>query len=112
MESNLQERRQDIEILRVFSVFGIVWYHSNVVGGDYAYSGLIFFVILSAYLSGPAKLDFRLDFLMRAQRLLVPWLIWYFVYGLVNVIRGRPLVDTSNGLIAGILQGPSIHLSH
>jgi hypothetical protein len=97
--------RQDIELFRILSAFGIVWFHSHLGGGDIGYSGLVYFIILSLYLSGDGQ-----NVIQRSKRLLVPWLFWTLFYGSVNLFRNEPFINTSNGLIAGLLTGSMIHL--
>ena len=41
---------------------------------------------------------------------MIPWIIWFAIYGLWNALSGRPLIEHQNGIIAGILVGPSVHL--
>ncbi|PKL39693.1 MAG: hypothetical protein CVV44_05580 [Spirochaetae bacterium HGW-Spirochaetae-1] len=97
--------RQDIELFRILSAFGIVWFHSHLKGGDIGYSGLLYFIILSLYLSGDNH-----SVIQRSKRLLIPWLFWSFSYGFLNIITTKPFLDISNGVLAGLLAGPHIHL--
>lgn len=99
--------RQDIELLRILSAFGIVWFHSKISGSNYGYAGLIFFLILSVYLGGGQK---NISLQKRARRLLIPWCVWFVFYGAINLLLQKPLVPLHNGLIAGLLAGPRIHL--
>jgi len=104
-------RRQDIELLRIVSAFGIVWFHSQAPGGAVAYAGLVVFLVLSTYLShrtGDAPTLASIGY--RARRLLVPWLIWFLAYGAMNVARGDAFLDTREGWVAGLMSGTSIHL--
>ncbi len=102
--------RQDIEILRVLSAFGIVWFHSGAPGRAFAYSGLVIFIILSVYLSQHGNQHISTRFRIRARRLLVPWSIWFSFYGLIRLLTQKPLIPLENGAIAGVLSGPSSHL--
>jgi hypothetical protein len=102
-------KRQEIELLRIVSAFGVVWFHSSDLGKDIAYSGLISFLLLSLYFSAKSGSNQK-PVLARVRRLLVPWIIWLFFYGALNVIFHKPFIKTDNGLIAGILAGSSIHL--
>jgi hypothetical protein len=97
--------RLDIELFRIISAFGIVWFHSHLEGGDVGYAGLIYFTILSLYLSGDGR-----DVIHRLKRLMLPWLFWCLFYGFINLLIAKPFIDTNNGLLAGILTGPRIHL--
>lgn len=112
MENN---KRTDIEFLRIFGAFTIVWYHTSVwrnqailQSREIAYAGLPVFLILSLYLSCHSNRPKSV--LTKAQRLLVPWSAWFLFYSLVNIAAKRPVLDTSNGYIAGILSGSCIHL--
>ncbi|MFH0974671.1 MAG: acyltransferase family protein [Spirochaetota bacterium] len=97
--------RQDIELFRILSAFGIVWFHSHLKGADIGYSGLVFFIILSVYLSGDGH-----NVIQRLKSLLLPWLSWSLFYGFVNFIIDKPFIDTDNGFITGLLAGSKIHL--
>ncbi|MCU6497414.1 acyltransferase [Rugamonas sp. A1-17] len=103
------KRRQEIELLRILSAFGIVWYHTATVGRDIAYSGLIAFLIISMYFSARAGGSSK-TMQERARTLLVPWLIWFVFYGFLNVVSNRPYLALDHGIIAGFLAGTSIHL--
>lgn len=109
MTARHDKRRQEIELLRVLSAFGIVWYHTASVGRDVAYSGLIAFLIISMYFAAqsgsPPKSVAR-----RARILLVPWLAWCLFYGLLNLALHKPFLSLEHGWVAGLLVGTSIHL--
>lgn len=102
--------RRDVETLRILSAFGIVWFHSGAPGGEFAYSGLVVFLVLSVFLSRKSYQDTSRNLKMRARRLLVPWSIWFLFYGLIRIFSQKPIVPLDNGVIAGILSGPSSHL--
>jgi surface polysaccharide O-acyltransferase-like enzyme len=108
--ATVSQRRQDIELLRVVSAFGIVWFHSRAYGGAVAYSGLIAFLILSITLGGKSGAPDLQTLRRRAERLLVPWLFWFAIYGASNLWQGQAFIPVEHGLAAGILAGPSIHL--
>ena len=97
--------RQDIEFFRILSAFGIVWFHSHLKGGDIGYAGLVYFIALSPYLSENGR-----DFINRFKRLMIPWIIWFLFYGCNNFLTEKPIINTGNGLLAGILTGTHIHL--
>jgi fucose 4-O-acetylase-like acetyltransferase len=103
------KKRQEIELLRICSAFGIVWYHSVGVGRDIAYAGLVAFLIISMYFAAKAGMR-RKRIGERARALLLPWLVWFLIYGAINVAGGRPFVPTEHGVVAGVLAGSSIHL--
>ncbi|WP_124948703.1 acyltransferase family protein [Sulfuriferula thiophila] len=106
----MMKKRQDIELFRIISAFSIVWYHSNVIGHEIAYGGLIIFLIISMYLAGCSSYVAERPFLPRIKRWLTPWGIWFIVYGLVNIISHNPIIPLNNGFTSGVLAGPSIHL--
>ena len=69
------------------------------------------FLVLSVYLGGHGtQAPDAAHVLRRARRLLLPWLVWFAVYGGVNVARGGDIVPAGQGLLAGTLAGPSVHL--
>lgn len=107
MKSASQGRNQTVEALRVLAAFAIVWYHSKAPGMEIAYSGLSFFILLSVSLAMQHRAP-RQGRLF--EQLLLPWAIWYAIYAVVNVAMGKPVIETGNGLIAGLLASPSIHL--
>lgn len=103
------KKRQDIELLRIVSAFGIVWFHSGAKGHELAYAGLTVFLILSTYFArseGNARTLLR----RRFERLLIPWLFWFALYGALNLARGAPVLPSGEGTLAALLSGPSIHL--
>jgi surface polysaccharide O-acyltransferase-like enzyme len=103
------QRRQDVELLRIVSAFGIVWFHSRVVGAAVAYGGLVVFLILSVYFGGKSGVD-KASVGRRAKRLLIPWLLWFAVYAGRNLQHGESAVPLDHGVVAGVMAGPSIHL--
>ena len=103
-------RRQDIELLRIASAFGIVWFHTALPGIAIAYSGLAAFLVLSDYLAGEPKTGVLASIRIRAVRLLTPWLIWLGIYGGVNIARGEEFLPHGTGLFTAIMAGSSIHL--
>ncbi|WP_022980371.1 acyltransferase family protein [Ideonella sp. B508-1] len=103
-------RRQDIEWLRVLACLGIVWYHARGPGEEFALSGLIVFVMLSVVLAHPRDGTLRDRLQARAQRLLLPWVFWWGVYALLEVVTGRAGQWTVAEWPVLLLAGPSIHL--
>lgn len=105
------QRRQDIELLRVVAAFGIVWFHARAPGGQVAYAGLVVFLVLSTYLvrrgGNPPSLD---SLRRRSRRLLLPWMVWFAVYGAFAFALRGVVLDTSNGYVAAVMSGTNIHL--
>jgi hypothetical protein len=103
-------RRQDIEALRLLSAFGIVWFHTGQAGGRVAYAGLIAFLSLSLLLGGRRGRPDAATLRHRTRRLLLPWGIWFTVYGLWNRSQGLPVLPVDLAPVGAVLAGPSIHL--
>ena len=102
--------RLDVELIRVVSASGIVWYHSNVdVGHDIAYAGLVCFVILSAFFATISKNN-KDQMFARLHRLLAPWIIWSLFYALLNIVRYGDVYPTNYNIVNALLATPSIHL--
>lgn len=102
------ERRYDIELIRILSSFGIVYFHSQVnFGRQVAYAGLVCFVIISAWLSVSDKNVLLVD---RAERLLLPFVFWYIIYAIIKIIKGNSVFPENYKIYSMILASPSIHL--
>lgn len=102
-------RRQDIEAVRVLAALGIVWFHAHAPQLALGYVGLVVFLVLSVWLSAGSRQGW-VAVRQRALRLLVPWALWFAIYGwYVHTLR-LPVVDTRHGLWAGVLAGSNIHL--
>lgn len=103
-------RRQDIEWLRVLACLGIVWYHARGPGEEVALAGLIVFVMLSVVLAHPREGPLKERLHARAERLLLPWIFWWGVYAVLEVVTGRAGRWTASEWPVLLLAGPSIHL--
>lgn len=106
-------RRQDIELLRIVSAFGIVLFHSGSDVTGIGYSGLVVFLVLSTYFSAAhptRESSFGRILAKRSLRLLVPWAFWMLAYGIRNHFVGRNILETDRGWFNGILAGTQIHL--
>lgn len=101
--------RNDVELLRIISAFGIVWFHSGLeFGQNIAYSGLIVFLVLSAFFASVSAKDYAVQ--VRAARLLIPCALWSVLYAGVNLVRGQEIFPGGYGLISNLLSTPTIHL--
>jgi hypothetical protein len=101
--------RVDVELLRLISAFGIVWYHSGVtMGRDIAYAGLICFLTLAGYFAANSTKNRSLS--SRASKLLIPCFIWSCIYALLNAVRGKSVFPEHFNLISKVLVTPSLHL--
>lgn len=101
-------RNQAVELLRIVSALGIVWFHAGAIGSKIAGGGLIVFVVLSAFFIAAKRRDTQL--IPMLLRFSAPWAIWLTVYGLFNLFRGLPFVPMEHGFAVGLLAGSSIHL--
>ena len=115
MEFSAKPRaRQDIEILRILSAFGIVWFHTGRDTYSVGNGGLVVFLVLSTYFAASRTGDIRpwkAALLDRARRLLAPWAFWMVVFGIRNeYFVNRHVIETDRGWINGLLAGTSIHL--
>lgn len=107
-------RNAVLDYARLLAAFGIVLFHSGAPGAAVGYAALPFFLMLLVMLmvSGARQMCFYEFARSRANRLLLPWLVWSAVYG------GLKLLDAvaSAGTIAAEfppyvwLTGPALHL--
>ena len=98
--------RKDIEVLRILSMFGIVWFHTNPYQWrSVTYAGLVIFLILTPYLSG----NHSKPIINRTKRLILPWLIWMIIYAAINLILSKPF-SASDSLIITLISGTCFHL--
>ena len=103
-------KNQTIEMLRIVSAFGIVWFHSTGLYIDYAGAGLVAFAVMSGYFEGGQNISRTKPISALAKQFLIPWLIWFVFFAIINIARRQPLIPLDDGLISGILTGPSYHL--
>ncbi len=106
-------RRQDLELLRIASAFGIVLFHSGSDTTGIGYSGLVVFLVLSTCFAAARpgrEASIGRILAKRSVRLLVPWAFWMLAYGIRNHFVGRNILETDRGWINGILAGTQIHL--
>jgi len=101
--------RSDIELLKILSAFGIVWFHSEYSPArDVAYAGLIVFLIFSAYFATSATREHSVK--DRSVRLLMPCIFWSLLYAASSIARDQSVFSSGDSLISNILTTPSIHL--
>lgn len=101
--------RSDVELLRIISAFGIVWFHSGYdFGRDVAYAGLIVFLVFSAYFASKSTKDHSIR--ERVTRLLIPCALWSVLYASLDFVRGQPIFPSDYSVFSKILSTPSIHL--
>lgn len=94
-----------VDYTRLIAAFAIVWFHSQAPGNRIAYLAMPFFLVLLAMPS-------RSGLQNRAARLLLPFIVWSAIYGLVQVAQSlanhRPPFDWFHPRM--LLMGTEIHL--
>ncbi len=106
----MAERQSSLEVLRLVSAAGIVWFHAAVTGSQIGYIGLTVFLILTPMFELGPNASRITPWTQHARRLLIPFAFWSVIYLLANIVKGKPPINTDHGLLLGILAGPSIHL--
>jgi peptidoglycan/LPS O-acetylase OafA/YrhL len=110
--SQAKSYRPAIDVARLVAAALIVCFHTpNGPLKQYTIGGLAFFVLLTFCLqtisesrSGSYSLS------KRAARLLVPWVVWSLVYGILKAVRHQPLGMDILHDPSRLLVGPRIHL--
>ena len=108
-----EERNDVIELFRVVAACGIVWFHMELVPcRNVGLAGLIFFLTIGVIFQKQAaeRVSSQRYFLKRALRLLLPWIVWFVIYGLLNCVTGKSLFPHSSGFVEDLLTGPWIGL--
>lgn len=107
----VMSRNYNLEILRIISAFGIVLLHGvdGTLVKDVGFSCLIIFMLITSYLLAPQK-NYSLFITKRATRLLIPWIFWFFVYGLINIISGKFFLPEKGDIFSAVLTGTKYHL--
>jgi Acyltransferase family len=108
------DRLSGVDLIRLVSVAGLVWFHIGAPWAEFAYAGLptvMLFSVALPMMSG-RKRPFFEEVSRRGLRLLPPWIFWSGFYGAWIVARSLyrgyslgPLRRWENLLI-----GPTIHL--
>jgi hypothetical protein len=107
----LNGRNYNLEILRIISAFGIVLSHGKyaIWAREFGNISLIIFVLISSYFLSPQK-NYSSFFSKRADRLLIPWLFWFVVYGLLHVMNGKSFLPVTGDIFSAVLNGSRMHL--
>ncbi len=111
------ERVVSVDRLRVLAAIGIVWFHTD--GAPYrhiGYAGLpIFLLIFFSLITNRTAADPTLGFLRRRwDRLLIPWLFWSLLYGLLRITQAICFGDIESFRemlsMETLLMGTHVHL--
>lgn len=103
-----------VDLLRFIGSGGIVWFHTGAPGARFALTALPMFVALAVYfnLRGGSAVPGRKLVVRRARRLLVPWVAWSAIYGILKIAEamaaGKPV--SSEFEMYMLFTGPRIHL--
>ena len=107
-------RNATFDYARLIAAFGIVLFHADAPGAAYGYAALPFFLMLLLVLAWPAaqRVSFGRYLRGRAERLLLPFIVWSIVFGALKVaqvlLTGATVTSEFN--VAMLLTGPAIHL--
>jgi len=107
-------RNATYDYARLLAAFGIVLFHAGGPGAQIGYAALPFFLMLMISLALPAaqKQNFAPYSRTRAQRLLVPWLLWSGIYGILKLAEVLATSATWGDEFRAhmMLTGPALHL--
>jgi len=107
----LESRRKKwIDVLRMVSAFGIVWFHANAPGADIGYSGLSFFIMITMTFQIANTCNLKRNILRGADHILLPWAFWMIFYGSERVLIGKPFFLADVPICVALLDGTSTHL--
>lgn len=82
-------RNGSVDVFRLMSSAGIVWFHAHADGKILSYSALsVFFVFLIVLpLNSNRSIFFKAFVWGRTDRLLRPWLIWSAIYAILKIAQ-------------------------
>jgi surface polysaccharide O-acyltransferase-like enzyme len=107
-------RNGSLNYARLVAAFGIVFFHAGASGASIGYAALPFFLILMIVLAVPSakRLSMQEYAMNRAQRLLIPWVIWSGIYAALKLLEISMTHATFNSEFAPymLLTGPALHL--
>ncbi|WP_018277528.1 acyltransferase family protein [Teredinibacter turnerae] len=109
MDATLQKhRRTDVELLRIIAAFLIVYFHGQgIIPAHWAYAGLTVFLIFMGYYACVGRPK---SILATAQRLLIPYVVWFVFYFVLRSLLDKPIFREHDNLLTFALSSPSIHL--
>jgi peptidoglycan/LPS O-acetylase OafA/YrhL len=103
--------RRSVDLARFFAAFGIVWDHARAPYADIGYTSLALFLVLTSFLAVGSfeRSDGHRFWISRAQRIMLPWLVWCLFYRIVfEYMSHEPVKLVSDPWT--LLIGPSVHL--
>lgn len=107
-------RNATYDYARLLAAFGIVLFHAGGPAASIGYAALPFFLMLVIWFAMPAAQTqgFAAYTRTRAQRLLMPWLIWSALYGALKLaeVLVTPATFRAEFSLYMCLTGPALHL--
>lgn len=106
-----EDRNGAVDIVRFLGALAIVWFHERMPYHFIAYSALPVFMGFLVYFALVTR-ERTSNTRIRAERLLVPWLAWSLIFGVLKIADAAQ----SNAPLASefevwmLLTGPKIHL--
>ncbi len=103
--------KRSVDLARFVAAFGIVWDHARAPYADIGYTALALFLVLTSFLAVGSfeRSDGQRFWISRAQRIMLPWLVWCAFYRLVfEYVSDEPAQPLSDPWT--LLIGPSVHL--
>lgn len=103
-----RERVVGFDLLRFVAVLLVIWYHVGAAGSKFTTFHVPVLVIISVALAQTSRpmQDFAAK---RASRILLPWLFWCLVFGVLDLVRRAAGVPSYlNGM--SFFYGTAIHL--
>lgn len=104
-----QKRLVVYDGLKLLAALGVVLFHAGVPGRDVWYAGMFVFVFFLGHAPGRSQ-PWGVLLRSRAQRLLLPWLIWCAVYYVLALYRGTAWLPGTPLEPFSLAIGPAIHL--
>ncbi len=112
-----KEYRRGVDLLRFVACFGIVWDHARAYGADIGYLALAVFLLLTSFFAvqsfdrAEARGQGAGFWLPRAQRILMPWLVWCVIFkGVQYLVADDPASVPLLSDPFSLLVGSWIHL--
>jgi peptidoglycan/LPS O-acetylase OafA/YrhL len=107
-------RLSGVDVVRLVSVVGIVWFHLKAPGSEIAYAGLPILLLLSIALPVMNSKDGPLygEAVRRGRRLILPWVFWSAFYALLalGIALRKQQFHLPEGHTYWMLIGSNIHL--
>jgi Acyltransferase family len=103
-----------VDYARFLGAIAIIYFHLKLPSGQYGLTALSMFTTLAFYYlsSSTGGVSLGDSTLLRAKRIMIPWLVWSIIYGLLKVLDTwaypHPLAEEFSWWM--LLTGTAIHL--